>query len=374
MIKKSMLLVLGGISLCSIHNGVIASPYMTKSTKLTNDRFDVFVPNLESSNEFSIGGFNLRPGGSNDYAVLVSPLNQSVATPILSPSWEAKGFNPDFKTGFNLIFRHAFMNSGSDVNLYWARLRTSDKNTFYVNRSSSATQQMTGPFWNVGPDAAPTSNANGKLKNKYDVVNLDIAKHVSFAPNLETRFFAGISSVRLENTNQGNFSGVDPILSSYSFSLKTRSKYNALGMRFGMEGEYQGFYNINFVGSLAGNLYIGKSKPRTYTTGAGNILEIGGISENYQYITHKKYTQVVPAVDAKLGVKYSKQFSNEKLFSLELGYMSSIYINAMQSYVPSTYVPGSLGIVSGSVFLQSLIKTTENFSLDGPYVTFSLKT
>ena len=374
MIKKSMLLVLGSMSLCSIHNGVMASPYMTKSTKLTNDRFDVFVPNLESSNEFSIGGFNLRPGGSNDYAVLVSPLNQSVATPILSPSWEAKGFHPDFKTGFNLNFRHAFMNSGSDVNLYWAHLRTSDKNTFYVNRASSATQQMTGPFWNIGPSASPTSDASGELKNKYDVVNLDVAKHVSFDPKLKTRLFAGISGIRLESTNEANFSGIDPVLSLYSFGITSRSKYNALGMRFGMDGEYQGFYNINFVGSLAGNIYIGKNEPRTFSRGAGNILERSGISENYQYITHKKYTQVVPAVDAKLGVKYSKQFSNEKLFSLELGYMSSLYVNAIQSYVPSTYVPASLGIVSGSFFLQSLIKTTENFSLDGPYLTFSLKT
>ena len=99
-----------------------------------------------------------------------------------------------------------------------------------------------------------------------------------------------------------------------------------------------------------------------------------GIPVNHQSIKHKDYTQYVPAIDAKLGLKYFKQFSNEKLFSIEAGYMSSIYINAIQSYVPSTTAPGTLGLVVGATYLQSLIKTTESFSLDGPYVTLSLKT
>ncbi|VEG92139.1 Lpg1974 family pore-forming outer membrane protein [Legionella spiritensis] len=336
-------------------------------------KFVVYVPDLPSSNTFTAGALFLRPGESNDYAVLVNPFNPNVAAPILSPSWEPKGINPNFSAGFLLNFRHVFSDSGSDVNVYWAHLNTSDKETFPVNRNAPPAQQMTGPFWNIGPDAGTTSAANGQLKNRYDVLNVEIGKHVNFDPNLESRFFAGISGLWLQNKIIANFSGTDPILGPYRFGITTSSKYNAAGFRLGMDGEYHGWFNINVVGLLAGDLFVGSQQPATNTVGSGSVLAAAGIPENHQSISHKSFTQVVPAVDAKLGLKYSRQYSKDKLFAIEAGYMASIYVNAVQNYVTSTYVPGSLGIVTGSVFLQSLIKTTNSFSVDGPYVTASVK-
>ncbi len=337
------------------------------------EKFAVYVPNLPSSNEFTAGALFLRPGGSNDYAVLVSPFNPNVATPILSPSWQPEGINPDFSAGFLLNYRHVFSNSGSDINIYWAHLRASDNSSFPVNRNAPPAQQMTGPFWDIGPNAGPTSVASGQLKSDYDVLNVEIGKHVNFDPNLESRFFAGISGLWLQSKTIANFAGIDPILGLYHFGITTSTKYNAAGFRLGMDGEYQGWYNINAVGLLAGNIFIGSLQPSTTTEGAGSILATAGIPVNHQSISHKSFTQVVPSLDAKLGLKYSQQYANDKSFAIEAGYMASIYVNAIQNYVPSTLVPGSLGIVSGSVFLQSLIKTTESFSVDGPYITVSLK-
>ncbi len=353
---------------------VPSSPVVAGEMGAANDgKLAVYVPNLPSSNEFTAGALFLRPGGSNDYAVLVNPFNPNVASPILSPSWESKGINPNFSAGFLLNFRHVFSNSGSDANIYWAHLNTSDKATFPVNRNAPPAQQMTGPFWNIGPDAGPTSSANGKLDNHYDVLNVEVGKHVNFDPNLESRFFAGVSGLWLQHKINANFSGTDPILGLYQFGVTTNSKYNAAGFRLGMDGEYHGWFNINAIGLLAGNLYIGSLQPNTDTVGSGSILATAGIPENHQSISHRSFTQVVPSIDAKLGLKYSHQYLNDKSLSIEAGYMASIYVNAIQNYVTSTYVPGSLGIVSGSVFLQSLIKTTESFSVDGPYINVSVK-
>ncbi|CEK09942.1 Lpg1974 family pore-forming outer membrane protein [Legionella hackeliae] len=338
-----------------------------------NNNFAVYVPNLPASSEFTAGAVFLRPGGSNDYAVLVSPFTPDVTTPILSPDWEPKGIDADFSPGFTLNYRYVFANSGTDFNLYWTHLHTSDDSTFPVNRNPPPEQQMTGPFWNVGPDAGPVSSAAGQLKNKYDVLNAEVGKHLNFGPNLKSRFFAGVSGLWLEQEIIANFGGTDPILGPFRFGISTKSTYNAAGMRLGMEGEYDGWHNINVVGLLAGNLFIGSQQPSTNSTGSGSVLAAAGIPVNYQSISHKSFVQVVPALDAKLGLKYSRQFANDKLFAIEGGYMASIYVNAIQNYVPSTYVPGSLGIVSGAMFLQSLVKTTDSFSVDGPYVTASLK-
>lgn len=334
--------------------------------------FNVVVPNTPSANEFSASALFLRPGGSNDYATLVSPFNANVATPILSPDWQPEGINPDYSAGFSLNFRHLFANSGTDINFYWARLRTKDDSTFFVNRQPPPAQQMTGPVWDLGPNAGPTSHADGRLETNYDLFNAEVGKAIHFAPNLNTRIFAGVSGLWLKQQTDGVFNGVDPILGFYRFDVVTSSQYNAAGIRVGIDGEYQGFYNINPVGLLAGALYIGSLQPSTDTYGTGSILATAGIPVNHQWISHKSYIQAVPAIEAKLGLKYSRQY-HEKILAVEGGYQASVYVNAIQNYIPSTFVPGSLGIVSGSVFLQSLLKTTDSFSLDGPYVTASLK-
>lgn len=334
--------------------------------------FNVTVPNTPAANEFSAGALFLRPGGSNDYATQVTPFDSTVATPILSPSWQPKGIRPDFSAGFLLNYRHLFSNNGTDINVYWAHLRTKDGESPYVDRQPPPAQQMIGPFWDLGPNNGPTSHVYGRLNTNYDVFNVEIGKTINYLPNLSSRIFAGISGLGLQQQAESFFAGVDPILGFYSFDLSTSSKYKAAGIRFGIDGEYQGFYNINPVGLLAGTLYIGSMKPATNTYGTGIILAKAGIPVNHQSIVHSSYIQAVPAIDAKLGLKYSRQF-NEKIFAVEAGYQASVYVNAVQNYVPSTFVPASLGIVSGSVFLQSLLKTTDSFSLDGPYLTASFK-
>lgn len=335
--------------------------------------FNVYVPNPPSSNEYSAGIFFLRPGGSNDYAVLVNPFNPNVADPILSPFWTVKGMDPDFSPGFSLSFRHNLAHSGSYINFHWAHLNTSDGATFPVNRQPPPAQQMTGPFWDIGPDAGTTSAARGRLKSQYDVLNAEVGKYVNLDPDFKMRIFTGISALWLHQNITANFSGTDPIYGFYTLGISTKSKFNSAGMRLGLDGEYQAWRGLNIVGLLAGNLYIGSEQPTTTTFGTGSILSNAGIPTNNQGIFHDSYIQLVPALDAKLGLKYSGKYAYNKSFALEAGYMASIYVNAIQNYVPSTYVPGSLGIVSGGIYLQSLLKATESFSLDGPYATFSIK-
>ena len=325
-----------------------------------------------ATNEFAASGLLLRPGGSNDYATLVSPFSPNVTTPILTPNWEAKGMEADFSGGFSINLKHNF-HSGRDVQLHWAHLHTRDDATFGVNRNPPPAQQFAGPFWNVGPDAGTTSTANGSLKNSYDVVNAEVGKQVSLAPDLNMRFFGGLSALWIHQTLRANFSGIDPILGLYNFGIATHSKYHAGGMRLGLESEYHALHCLSIVGKLAGNLFIGSQQPLTEAEGSGSILAAGGIGINHQSISHQSYIQMAPGLDAKLGLKYSHEYCPNKFFTLEAGYMASMYMNTIQNYVPSTYVPASLGIVAGSVYLQSLIKTTESFSLDGPYLTVALK-
>lgn len=334
---------------------------------------NTFHCGIAATNELAVGGLFLRPGGSNDYGTLVSPFSTNVVTPILTPNWEAKGMEADFSAGFSLSLRRTFNESGTDFSLSWSHLHGRDDAVFGAQLGPVPFQQMVGPFWAVGPGDGPTTSAKGYLKTNYDVVSAEIGKQLHFDHDLCVRLFTGLSGLWIHQNNTANFTGTDPILGFYTFGITTKSKYNAGGLRFGLESDYQAYRGLSLVGLLAGNLFIGSQQPLTETQGTGSILAAGGIGVNQQSVSHKSYVQIVPAIDAKLGLKYSHEYCPNKAFSVEAGYMASMYINATQNYVPSTYVPGSLGIVSGSVYLQSMLKTIESFSVDGPYLTVAMK-
>ncbi len=326
---------------------------------------------IYTGTQLSAGAVFLRPGGSNDYAVLVNPFNANVAAPILSPSWQPEGISADFSPGFTVNLTHVFAGTNTDWSLNWTHLKTSDSASFPVNRNPPPAQQMTGPFWNIGPDAGTTSAASGRVRYDYDVFNAEVGQRISLK-KFQGRVFAGLSGLWVEQEMAANFSGTDPILGVYTFGITTQSTYHAGGVRVGLEGNYPAFLGVQLVGSVAGGLYLGSQQPNTTTVGTGRILSNAGIATNHQSINHHSYLQAIPAVDTKLGLSYSRRYSAESVLTIEAGYRASVYSDVIQNYVPSTYVPGSLGIVSGSVFLQSLIKTTDNLSLDGPYVTAAI--
>lgn len=48
--------------------------------------------------------------------------------------------------------------------------------------------------------------------------------------------------------------------------------------------------------------------------GAGSILAAAGMPSNYQTINHKSYIQTIPALDGKLGLKYTAKYKENKSF------------------------------------------------------------
>src|ERR1700685_1186605 len=97
MMKKLLPLALWSITMV---------PFYDAMASVEGKGSNVYVPHLRSDNEVSAGAVFLRPGGSNDYGVLVSPFNPQVASPILSPSWQPEGINPKFSPGFSVSLRH----------------------------------------------------------------------------------------------------------------------------------------------------------------------------------------------------------------------------------------------------------------------------
>ena len=93
------------------------------------------------------------------------------------------------------------------------------------------------------------------------------------------------------------------------------------------------------------------------------------ISTNKQGIYPPHVTQVVPGFDGALGLHYSYSLNKGSVLSIEIGYEYATYFNAIVAYNPITVV-GEVDI--GTIALDSLGKTTSNFSVNGPYLNLSL--
>jgi len=331
----------------------------------SNSRFNVFIPNLKSGLEFSASALVLQPEVANlGWAVVTTVL------PIPTPQWRVQSFNPGYKTGFNAGVRYVFENSGSDIQLNWSYLHANYDNAVSVDPAS----QWVSPFSQTGTPptggeitgVASLKRATAKLNFDYNSVNLDIGKFVNFGSDLQTRFFAGLESTWIKEKLISNFYGQPKIL----FSLNNTSSYSGVGPRLGLHNSYDVSHGLNLIGQFAGAIMMGRMQPAQYEfAGASSDLALVGIGLNREKVASSRVNQIVPAVDAKLGLSYNYILQQNSELNFELGYMGAVYVNALSAYETNTNV---IALDSGSLSTSSVRYIQSNFLVAGPYATIRL--
>jgi len=350
--------------------GLIASStaIYAHTPKSFDNALAVTIPNTTPGLEFSVTALALRPSASNlNYTIY----NQEL--PTQSPTWIEKEIKPNFGGAFGIGARYVFC-GGKDINLYWTHLNTSTSTKITAPNADF----FLGPDYEIGPDAIIIRHATGNAAFKYDVVNLDTGQRVDFGKYVEMRFFAGISSASLREEVHARYSGTKPIPFAGPFSNKQKvsSRFNGIGPRFGFEADMATDYGFGFVAQGALSTLIGATKAKTnYISNSPQLLALFGQTLNYQTIEDKKIAQVVPALDGKLGVYYKTLIANCMEAGLEAGWQAAVYMNAIQQYLPGTLV-GSAAVTSlstGGIFVGTMNHTQSNYSVQGPYLTATLK-
>ena len=131
----------------------------------------------------------------------------------------------------------------------------------------------------------------------------------------------------------------------------------------GVSGQYGLPYHFGIIGEISASGLIGMLDSVTNYASSSPQLAINGITTNYQSISPRNASQLVPSLEGKLGLNY--QFSmHDMTWTVEAGYEYSTYFNAITTYNPST-VFGEVNL--GTIALSSLDKWVSNFSLNGPF-------
>lgn len=328
----------------------------------SENTFHVFIPDLKPGLEYSVSALVLQPGAGNlGWGVITTVL------PIPTPQWQIKAFNPNFQAGFNLGARYIVEKSGTDIQLNWSSLSAHYKEAVQVDPAS----QWISPFSQTGTPptggeitgVASLKSAKASLKFNYNAVNLDIGKFVNFGSDLQTRFFTGLGSAWITEKLISNFYGGTKV----NFSLNNTSTYTGVGPRLGLNNDYNLTHGLHLVGQVAGSILVGSMHPAQYQyTGTSSELALVGISVNKEQLSNSSVTQVVPGIDAKLGLSYSHSMQKDQELIIELGYMGTLYVNPLSAYETNTNV---IALDTGSLSTSSAKYVQSNFSVAGPYVT-----
>jgi hypothetical protein len=316
-------------------------------------------PHYSFEAEFS--ALILKPGSSNmHYAAEAIPL------PVPSPNWNIFDIHPHYLFGFDLGFKVMCHRNNTSFMINWEHFKSCSSACVSV-----ATENMIGPFFEIGPDATPYSNATGRVTFDFNEVNIDVGYSLECGDRLQANIFAGIGITNIKQMLDSMYSNTDGTIAR---TICTPHSFIGAGPQLGVYFSYNFINKFYLNGRGICSLLTGTLKNHTQYLALSPALKLLGITPpNNQRTCVQNRTDVVPAFEEKLGLAYKFNVRECYFIQLEVGYMSQIYINALQSVdmgsevITPPVTPDTVG-----VFARTFQRNTSNFSLAGPYVTFDV--
>ncbi len=310
-----------------------------------------------------------QPNGSSIYyGAETTPFDTSITIPALSPNWQVLEINPNYSPGFKVGLAAIFSEMNTRLEANWERVHVSDSASFTVPVSGS----LVGPLSDVGANSYPYANANGELNFQFDSADLIFGQHCCVFERLYPLFYTGATFARIKQeltSTYESFSGTT------TRAITMDSLFIGAGPKFGVNFNYRIGKNFFFTGTSSGGLVIGSSQNSTTYESTAPFLTQNKIPQpNTQQTTVPNRTQLIPTAEERLGFTYIGVKENFA-FKLGIGYTGQIYFDAIQSIdmtAPQELPSLAPGVVAqAGEYAVGFERTLSNFTLQGPYVSFS---
>lgn len=317
------------------------------------------------SQNYAFGGevkfLYLQPTANNlGYAAEAIPL------PLPSPDWIIHDIRPDYHPAFEVSLNAQSCDSCFNGEVRYTRFHSEDSNSTNVG-----TENMVGPFFEIGPDAINYLTSKGKCTFDYNAIDLTLGYGFCLQDCFHANLFAGIGGVRIKEKVTSHFADASGLITR---KITTPISFTGIGPELGMDFSYAFCGNFQLVGSTTAALLVGNIK--NHTNYVSNIPEVdaeGIPMPNEQSTKGHKKTQVVPAFEGKLGIAYNFCLCDWNV-GIDAGYEVRYYINALQStdisseVITPPDVPDKVG-----VFARTFKHTLSDFALAGPYVALNIE-
>ncbi len=304
----------------------------------------------------------MRPHANNlEYAA------QAIPIPVPSPTWQIFEVQPDYHFAFD-VRAYAFMPSRDTAFRFnWMHYKHSDNACHQV----PSTNDMVGPFFEIGPDALPYKKTTGEVSFRFDTANAVYGQYLAIGAAAQAYLFTGVSYAHIQQRSFSTFSNEDATVVR---TICVPTSFKGAGPEFGMDTYYHLCYDFYLVNRTVLALLLGKIKNcTTFQAYAPELPDLGITPPNTQYITTQSNVHVVPNIDLQLGVAYACELGDVCQVQLEAGYQALIYSNPLQSIqmgsevITPPVLPDTVG-----VFARTFRKTVSNFGLAGPYASIAV--
>ena len=267
----------------------------------------VTVPCKQTAWDFGIQALYLKTVFDTDFAYLNAPY-------VVNGTTRFHERTLDWGWGVRLEGSYHFY-TGNDVTVNWLHYRKETDGTKPIGT------------------AAPYRMLKALTTPQIDAVNVEMGQHVDYGQKKDIRYHAGIQWAKIQRkVNVG---------SNGATTTTQDSTFNGLGARIGADMSYDFNNGLSIYGNGAGTILVGKSE--------FNAQRFGGNSAG-RYVGDK--SAFVPALEAKLGAKYSYAMANGNV-TLDAGWFFEHYFNALHNYR-----------ITGDRMAES------DFSFNGPYIGF----
>ncbi len=311
----------------------------------------------------------LQPNGSLlSYAAVDYPFKADIAVPEDSPNWEIYELYPNYAPAFKVGMKIRFSDLDTNLELNWERLYTSKSE----RQIAQTSDDLIGPLFDIGPQASHYSDSTGGVTFHFDSANLLFAQQFCAFKRLYVNMFTGGAYARIKQTLNNRYENVNTQISR---EIESYSTFTGGGPMMGFDFDYRIAGGFLFTGTSSLGLIIGQSQNgTTYSSVTPALGEVGNPSPNIQRTKVPNRTQLVPALEEKLGFSYGGMFSCCSL-TFGFGYQAQIYLNAIQSVnMQSQSYPDLLPslIPNSGLFGSGFLRELSNYIMTGPYITLDI--
>lgn len=237
-----------------------------------------------------------------------------------------RGVNPTWAWGFQLETYYHY-SAGKDFNLNWYHLRQSGSYTATPN-SNLGTVVFPNDSNQLNAVTTNTSEivntAYDSTSNAWDQVNVEFGQRVDFFEDAYARFHGGVEFARVsQGTNaisNGSYTN-NSTAQTFNYADSYNAVFNGFGPRVGADLNYSLFQDFKVYADGAVGLLAGTSKT-SFGVGTKNKTAL-----NYSVFNYSN-GNVVPALDAKLGMTYDYKVYNGDL-TIDAGWVWAQYVGSL---------------------------------------------
>lgn len=220
----------------------------------------------------------------------------------------------------------------------------------HLNQDGNDSVSAPGAVGGVYGTFLSADSAKGTTDQSLNAATLTFGQLLTVGDRVSLHPFGGLAYADIDTTNKANyFTNIAGVSTSTDF-YKGTSDFQGIGPRAGMDAAVHLGSGFSIVGTMAGDLLVGSMDSDFYYN------NFTSLTSHYK---NDSYTQVVPELDAKLGLDYMYAFNPNTSMNVQLGYQVVNYFNAESQDAVDSVVVNSTN-------------NTNDFDYNGPYLRLQL--